>query len=71
VALLVNPFPASQLAPFLNKHDIGLVTDGTNYAQHEFKVPMAVDGPAIIKVQMDPSVSGDLSAGFDLVLETN
>ena len=64
--LLVNPEPDQNAATFLTKHVIGSSSNIT----HQFRAPLKVDGPAIIKCRADPtSVNYDISAGFDLVLK--
>jgi len=67
--LKVNPEPADELTNFLTKHSLGVSTDGSSNEHHEWSVAYRVEGPAIIKVEVESTVaSTDVSAGFDAVL---
>lgn len=60
-------------AGFNNKHHLGVVSTGNSHIGHEFKPPFRINGPAIIKIQVE-NVSAndtDISAGFDGVLIDN
>ncbi len=69
MSLLANPEPDSQISTFQVKHTIGIATEGTNYANHEFRVPVRFAGPVLLKLQGNASSNNtDVSAGFDLIL---
>jgi hypothetical protein len=71
ITLKVNPVPDSALLGFLVKHTLGVSTTGSTYFQHAFKPYFKVTGPAIIKVQgLASGADLDVSAGFDLILES-
>ncbi len=72
ISLLVNTNPSAELTGFLVKHTMGLATEGTSYASHEWKPYFSVSGPAMIKVQAASSLDNtDVSAGFDAILVEN
>ena len=64
--LLINEYPEDNLSAFAVKH----VVATSSKQQHEFRPPLTVQGPAIIKLRGDSSSASatDVSGGFDLVL---
>lgn len=71
IKLLVNPTPDAQLGGFITKNTVGILTDGSTYIAHQFNPYNRIEGPAIIKVQVNASAnSTDVSGGFDLILES-
>jgi len=72
VALLVNPEPDAELTNFLVKHTFGLEKVGTTAFLIPFTTPKTIDGPAIIKVQVESATNDmDVSAGFDGMIVNN
>lgn len=71
-ALLVKTDADQSDSLFRIGHRLGLSVSGTSYVGHAFVPPAPVVGPAIIKVRgITASANNtDVSAGFDLVLET-
>lgn len=68
--LRVNPFPDSQLAPYLIKHTVGLDSAGSSYIAHRWEpVNNLGRGPMIIKIVVNSSANNaTLKAGFDIIL---
>jgi hypothetical protein len=53
-----------------NKERLGLVLDGTSYFRHIYEPPIAITGPADIRIAANPSAANTLiSAGFTLLYE--
>ncbi len=71
-SLLVNLRPDQSDGGYVVKHHLGLFGSGNTYLRHDFRPYFVVEGPAIIKVQVeDVSASNtDLSAGFDGIVVT-
>ncbi len=71
VSLLVNPIPDSEETGFVVKHTVGLVSEGTSYLDHCFPIPNKIEGPAIIKLQVNSSADNtEANGGFDGYLVT-
>jgi len=71
VSLLVNREPSAQLTRFLTKHTFGLSLNGTSALTIPYINRKKIEGPAIIKVQIDSGTANmDMSAGFDGYLIT-
>lgn len=71
MSLLYNPEPDVELTNFLTKHTLAAVKDGDSAPTKDYRVPKRFVGPGILKVQgIASAVDLDVSAGFDLVLET-
>lgn len=69
--LRVNENPNVQLFGFVRKDDISLQSTGSNAHERNYKVPIKVSGPCIIKVAAVGSANDiDGEAQFDLVLVT-
>ncbi len=70
--LLVNPEPQTELINFITKHTNGIETAGNNYLPHEFKPYFKIEGPAIIKLQINSGAADlDVSGGFGGILKDN
>lgn len=72
VELLINEEPDNNLLLFLVKHHAGLSSSGSSVFNHEFSPYLSVQGPAIIKVNVESVSSNntDISGGFDGILIT-
>ena len=72
MTLLANPEPDVEVTKFITKHTMGIVTDGSNFAEQVFSPYYKIAGPAIIKMQGNASaINTDVSAGFDIYLVDN
>lgn len=72
ITLLVNPEPQSELLGFLTKHTNGIETAGANHIEHKFEPYFKIEGPAIIKLQVNSGADNlDVSGGFDGILKDN
>jgi hypothetical protein len=73
VTLRVNQRPDQADGGFVAKHHLGLFGAGNTYIQHKFKPYFVIEGPAIVKVQIDDVSANntDLTAGFDGIIVTN
>lgn len=72
ITLLVNPEPDVELLNFLIKHRDGIETVGSNYIPQVFNPYFKVEGPAIIKIQVNANANNTtVSGGFDLILVNN
>jgi hypothetical protein len=70
--LRVNENPNVQLLNFLRKDDISLITTGTSTYEKCKHIPIAIPGPAIVKVQATASAADtDGEAWFDGYLVQN
>ena len=70
--LLVNPEPQTELTNFVTRHTFGISLDGTSALTINYANRKVVDGPAIIKIQVDSGTNNmDISAGFDAYIIDN
>lgn len=69
VELRVNTKPENNNDNYRLIHDIGLSSDGTSNYQHLYQLLPRIDGPAIIKMQVESSNdNSEVTGGFDLIL---
>ena len=72
VTLRSNPEPDVELTNFNLKFRIGLMSSGSSETRHCFNPYYKLPGPALIKVQVAANQNnGDVSGGFDLIIEDN
>ena len=70
--LLQNTCPNVQTTQFITKRNFGLKGAGTSGENTYFEIPLAMDGPCILKIQgTGDNVDMDTSAEFDLILFDN
>jgi hypothetical protein len=68
VRLLVNPTPDDELLAFVTKATASLILAGNSLHHHDYTPYLRIDGPAIIKVQVQTSANDfDVSAGFNMI----
>lgn len=71
MSLLVNPAPSSQIT-YYSDYVVGTSQDGTSWMERVHSPPLAIAGPAIVKLQADSQVADTNGhGGFDGILVTN
>jgi len=70
--LKINPSPDINVNTFLVKHSKGYFSSGdSGGAPHPFRPFKNIEGPAIVKLQINPGANDlDVSGGFDIILHT-
>jgi hypothetical protein len=70
VRLEVNESPDDNLNAFKPRNSIALTTTGTSAMEVSFTPWVVVEGPALIKIQVDPDANDTIiDAGFDIILD--
>lgn len=71
MSLLINLEPDVELTQFITKHTKGMNNTGTSDLLHPFAPYFKIPGPAILKMNgLASAADTDVTAGFDLILET-
>lgn len=72
IDLVFNQEPDVVLTNFIVKHDFGLETTGSSYAEQIFRPYLKLAGPGILKLEVNASAANTtVSGGFDLILVDN
>ena len=72
VTLLVDKRPEAADGGFIQRQKLGMFGSGNTYAFKDMKPYVAIDGPALIKVQVEDTSEDnvDVVSGFDAILAT-